>query len=73
LTNESIRERNDKKIATVVRYFNIIMAIFYLTAAAVILALPEVFTIDSTTRYGVSAIFAVYGLYRFYRIINKDR
>jgi hypothetical protein len=73
LSIESVRDKNDKKIATVVKYFNIIMAIFYLTAAAILLFMGELFSLDSNTRYIIGAIFGIYGFFRFYRIIKTQQ
>ena len=67
---DQIRVERDTKIARLLRYFGVIMAIFYFVMGLAFLLLPAFNTLDSTTRYVVSAMLIVYGLFRLYRIVK---
>jgi uncharacterized membrane protein HdeD (DUF308 family) len=67
---EQIEERN-KKVAKFLRYFGVIMAIFYLVAGIAILNFPIIDALPDTMRYLVSGLFILYGIFRFYRALKK--
>jgi len=67
---DKIRAERDTKIARLLRYFGVIMAIFYFVMGLAFMLLPIFNTLDSTTRYVVSTMLIVYGSFRLYRIVK---
>jgi hypothetical protein len=61
----------ETKVAMILKYFGVIMAIFYFTMGAAVLFLPLFNGIDTTIRYIFAAMLVIYGAFRLYRIIKK--
>jgi hypothetical protein len=61
----------ESKVAMMLKYFGIIMAIFYFTMGAAVLILPFFESIDTTTRYIFAAMLFIYGAFRLYRLFMK--
>jgi amino acid permease len=61
----------ESKVAMMLKYFGIIMAIFYFTMGAGVLFLPLFGGIDTTIRYIFAAMLIIYGAFRLYRIFKK--
>jgi hypothetical protein len=73
LNEEGQIATTQKKIAKVVRYFGIIMAIFYFMLGLTVAFYPLFKNIELSTRYGISLLLILYGCYRFYRIFNTTK
>lgn len=64
-------QKREQKVAMILKYFGVIMAIFYFTMGAAVLFLPLFEGIDTTIRYIFAAMLLVYGAFRLYRIFKK--
>lgn len=64
------QDREDK-VAMMLKYFGVIMAIFYFTMGAAVLFLPLFEGIDTTIRYIFAAMLIIYGAFRLYRIFRR--
>ena len=67
---EQLRAKRDTKIARLLTYFGVVMAIFYFVMGLTFWLMPQFDSIPSTTRYSVSGLLVVYGIYRLYRIVK---
>jgi hypothetical protein len=54
----------ESKVAMILKYFGVIMAIFYFTMGAAVLFLPMFASIDTTIRYIFAAMLLLYGAFR---------
>jgi hypothetical protein len=70
LGDKQHQEREDK-VAMMLKYFGVIMAIFYFTMGVGVLILPFFSTIPAYTRYIFAAMLFIYGAFRLYRIFKK--
>lgn len=68
---ETNRQNREQKVAMILKYFGVIMAIFYFTMGAGVLFLPLFESIDPTIRYIFAAMLLIYGAFRLYRIFKK--
>lgn len=68
---EEIRAERDKKIARLLRYFGVIMAIFYFVMGLAFILLPWFDAIAPYTRYGTAVLLMAYGCFRFYRMLKS--
>ncbi len=71
LDREEIKEQREEKVARFLKYFGVIMAIFYVMMGVAILYFPIIENLPNTMRYLVSLLFILYGIFRFYRILKK--
>ncbi len=70
---EEIRAERDNKIARLLRYFGVIMAIFYFVMGLAFVFLPWFGDLTTTMRYSIAVLLMVYGLFRTYRIVQQFR
>jgi uncharacterized membrane protein HdeD (DUF308 family) len=70
---DEIRAERDNKIARLLRYFGVIMAIFYFVMGLSFMFLPLFSSLTNTTRYAVAILLVVYGIFRMYRLIAHFR
>lgn len=68
---EDNRQNRDEKVAMILKYFGVIMAIFYFTMGAAVLLLPFFAALDNTIRYIFAAMLLIYGVFRLYRIFKR--
>jgi hypothetical protein len=68
---ESNRENREYKVAMILKYFGIIMAIFYFIMGAGVLVLPVFESLSTYYRYIFAAMFFTYGAFRLYRILKR--
>ncbi|MES2558945.1 MAG: hypothetical protein V4590_04355 [Bacteroidota bacterium] len=61
----------ESKVAMILKYFGVIMAIFYFTMAVAIVIMPMFASIDTTIRYIFAAMLFLYGAFRLYRLIKS--
>jgi hypothetical protein len=71
LDREEIKEQREEKVARFLKYFGVIMAIFYAMMGLAILYFPIIENLPNAMRYLVSLLFILYGIFRFYRIVKK--
>lgn len=70
---EQIRADRDKKIAKLLGYFGVIMAIFYFVMGLAFLVLPQFVAYAGEIRYAVAPLLIVYGCFRVYRLIKAKQ
>lgn len=61
----------DEKVAMILKYFGVIMAIFYFIMGAAVLILPLFSGIESSIRYIFAAMLFIYAAFRVYRIFKR--
>lgn len=69
---EQIRADRDKKIARLLRYFGVIMAIFYFVMGISFMVMPW-FAYLGQMRYVIGTLLIVYGCFRFYRLMKQPQ
>jgi len=72
LDREELSIKRHQKIAGLLKYFRLIMAIFYLVMGISIAFLPLFADISSTTRYVFGVMLICYGIFRFYRQLKSN-
>ncbi|MES2689881.1 MAG: hypothetical protein V4658_05725 [Bacteroidota bacterium] len=68
---DEIRADRDKKIARSLRYFGVIMAIFYFVMGISFMVMP-LFAYLGQVKYLVGALLICYSGFRFYRLMKKQ-
>jgi hypothetical protein len=68
---KDIRAERDNKVAMILNYFSVIMAIFYFVAGLGFLFFPWFTMVGSPTREIVATLLMLYGIIRGYRIYVK--
>jgi len=71
LDRDEIIEKRNQKVAIYLKYFGVVMAIFYIVLGTAFLFFPLIENTTPTIRYMVSVLLMLYGLFRFYRIVKK--
>jgi hypothetical protein len=61
----------EEKVAMILKYFGVIMAIFYFTMAGAVVFLPVFTSIDTQLRYIFAGMLFLYGALRLYRIFKR--
>jgi uncharacterized membrane protein HdeD (DUF308 family) len=72
LNKEINSDKKHRKIAGLLKYFRLIMAIFYFVMGVSILFLPLFANISLSTRYALGLMLLGYGIFRFYRQIKSN-
>ncbi|MES2779460.1 MAG: hypothetical protein V4651_06130 [Bacteroidota bacterium] len=60
----------ESKVAMILKYFGVIMAIFYFMMAIAVAVLPLFADIDTSIRYIFAAMLFLYGAFRLYRLLK---
>lgn len=68
---DEIRAERDNKIARLLRYFGVIMAIFYFVMGLAFVLLPWFGAVAPATRYSIAVLLMAYGCFRFYRMLKS--
>lgn len=68
---DEIRAERDDKIAKLLRFFGVIMAIFYVVMGLVFLYFPWFGNLPTYTRIAVAILLLTYGVFRFVRLIKQ--
>jgi hypothetical protein len=67
---EKQNQDRNTKVAMILKYAGVIMAIFYLVLGIGVLVLPMFKAIEPTFRYIFAAMLFTYGAFRAYRIFR---
>ncbi len=67
---ENTRAKRNKQIAIVLKYFGVIMAIFYIVMGTAFLVFPPFVNYAGDIRYAVASLLFLYGCFRVYRLIR---
>jgi len=73
---EEIREQRETKVGNIVRYFGVIMGIFYLVLGTSILINKVPLFVSNWVKYTLGIAMVVYGmfrLFRIYKVINSEK
>lgn len=65
------REKNDRKVAQVKKYFNLVMSFIYVVSGLMIVFVPFEMALSATTRGLLGLLLILYGVFRFVRSIGK--
>lgn len=71
LDRETIRTQRNEKVARYLKYFGVIMAIFYFTLGLSFVFFPFIEGLSVTMRYAVCTLFILYGIFRLYRSLKS--
>ncbi|MCU0442326.1 MAG: hypothetical protein MUE96_08005 [Bacteroidia bacterium] len=67
---EKQNQDRNTKVAMILKYAGVIMAIFYLVMGIAVLTLPMFTPIEPTYRYIFAGMLLTYGAFRAYRIFR---
>jgi len=70
LDREEIYEQRNEKLAKFMKYFGLVMAVFYVMLGLLFIYFPIIEGITNTIKYFLSTMLIVYGAFRFYRAIK---
>ena len=63
-------QNREEKVAMILKYFGVIMAIFYFIMGTALCVMPLFDGLETTIRYCFAAMLIVYGAFRLYRILT---
>ncbi len=70
---DQIRAERDTKIARLLRYFGVIMAIFYFVIGIAFLWLPQFVAFAGEMRFIIAPLLLIYGCFRVYRLVKAKQ
>lgn len=71
--SEQNKENREKKVGNVLKYFNLIMGVFYVVAGLLIYFYPpNALQVSNNTKLVICFALVLYGSFRVYRIIKAN-